>query len=65
LDAKGRLTEATRQALIGKVLERLEKPEKYGRQKVPLRIIIQSQARHLATFVRGDRAVYEGFVVKW
>lgn len=65
LDDKGRLTDPTRQALIAKILERLDKPEKYGRQKLPLRLIIQSQARHLATFVRGDRADYDGFVVKW
>lgn len=65
LDDKGRLTETARQALIGKILERLEKPEKYGRQKVPLRFIIQTQARHMATFVRGDRANYKGFTVKW
>jgi CRISPR-associated protein Cas1 len=65
LDEKGRINEASRQALIGKVLERLEKPEKYSRQKMPLRFIIQSQARHLATFVRGDRANYRGFEVKW
>ena len=65
LDDKGRLTDDTRRALIDKLLERLEKPEKYGEQKVPLRIIIQQQARHLATFLRGDRPHYEGFTVKW
>ncbi|MCB0226158.1 MAG: CRISPR-associated endonuclease Cas1 [Anaerolineae bacterium] len=64
-DEQGRLVEATRQTLIAKIFERLEKPEKYNGQKVPLRLIIQNQARHLATFVRGDRASYEGFKVKW
>lgn len=65
LDEKGQLTDETRQALIGKILERLEKPEKYEGQKVPLRFIIQSQARHMATFVRGDRPNYAGFEVKY
>jgi CRISPR-associated protein Cas1 len=65
LDEKGRLTDETRQMLIGKVLERLEKPDNYGRKKVPLRIIIQSQARRMATFLRGDRGQYQGFAVKW
>lgn len=65
LDDTGRLTDETRQALIGKILERLEKPETYDRKKVPLRIIVQSQARHLATFVRGDRQRYQGFKVKY
>ncbi len=65
LDDKGRLDEGTRQTLITKVLERLEKPEKYGGKKAPLRFIIQNQARHLATFIRGDRPQYQGFEVKW
>ncbi len=65
LDEQGRLTDETRQALIGKILERLDRPEKYGGKKVPLRFIMQSQARHLATFARGDRAQYRGFEVKW
>jgi CRISP-associated protein Cas1 len=65
LDEQGRLTDESRQILIARIFERLEKPESYERQKIPLRIIIQSQARHLATFVRGDRAAYKGFEVKW
>ena len=65
LDDKGRLTETSRQALIGKILERLEKPEKAGQKKLPLRFIIQNQARQMATFVRGDRPRYQGFEVKW
>lgn len=65
LDEKDRLTEETRHALVEKVLERLEKPEKYGRKRLPLRFIIQEQARHIATFVREDRPQYRGFEVKW
>jgi len=65
LDAKGQLTDESRLNLIAKIFERLDKPEKYGSKKQPLRFIIQNQARHLATFVRGDRAVYRGFEVKW
>ncbi len=65
LDEQGRLTDASRQALIGKLFERLDKPEKYGRKNQPMRFIVQNQARHLATFVRGDRANYHGFEVKW
>lgn len=65
LDEKGLLTEETRQLLTSKVFERLETPEKYETKKVPLRIIIQNQARHLATFIRGERERYKGFEVKW
>lgn len=65
LDERGLLTQASRQAVARKVLERLEKEERYERKKVPLRIVIQSQARHLATFLRGDRSRYTPFLARW
>jgi len=65
LDEHGLLTRDSRQAVADKVLERLDKAERYERQKVPLRIVIQSQARHLATFVRGDRSRYVPFLARW
>ena len=64
-DEQGLLKEDTRRMLAENVLERLEKPEKYEGKRHPLRAIIQMQARHLATFVRGDRPVYQPFIVKW
>jgi CRISPR-associated protein Cas1 len=64
-DEQGLLKEDTRHTLAEKVLARLEKPEKYEGKRYPLRVVLQRQARHLATFVRRDRAVYEPFVVKW
>lgn len=65
LDEEDRLPQAVRRAIAENVLERLSKPEHYERKKVALRHIIQSQARHLATFVRGERATYRPFVVRW
>jgi len=65
LDDQGLLTQESRRLVADKVLERLEKPERYQRKKVPLRIVIQSQARHLATFVRGDRSRYTPFLARW
>lgn len=59
------LVDASRRAIAQQVIERLDKPEHYERKKVALRHIIQSQARHVATFVRGDRVRYEPFVVRW
>lgn len=64
-DDKGYLTEDTRKMLAEKVLNRLETPEMYEKKNVPLRIIIQSQARHLATFLRGEREAYRAFVMAW
>jgi len=65
LDEKGLLVKKSRRAIAEKVLARLEAPERYERKRQPLRAIIQSQARHIATFVRGDRAAYEPFVARW
>ncbi len=64
-DEKGLLTEESRRLLVEKIFEKLETPEKYGAKKLPLRIIIQEQARRLATFVRGEREQYHGFEAKW
>lgn len=65
MDEAGRLTEETRRAIAEKVLERLEAAERYEKKRQPLRVILQSQARHIATFVRGDRAAYEPFIARW
>jgi CRISPR-associated protein Cas1 len=65
LDEKGLLVEKGRRAIAEKVLARLEAAERYERKRQPLRIIVQSQARHVATFVRGDRTAYEPFTAKW
>ena len=65
LDGKGLLVQESRRAIAEKVLARLEAAERYERKRQPLRIIIQSQARHIATFVRGDRETYKPFIAKW
>jgi len=65
LDEKGLLVEESRRAIAEKVLARLEAAERYERKRQPLRVIIQSQARHVATFVRSDRPAYKPFVAKW
>jgi CRISPR-associated protein Cas1 len=64
-DEKGLLEKATRRTIADKVLQRLEASERYERKRQPLRTIVQSQARHVATFVRGDRDTYEPFVARW
>jgi CRISP-associated protein Cas1 len=64
-DERGRLTEETRRKLADKVLERLEAPVRYEKRRLPLRAVLQSQARHLATFLRSERDEYEPFVAGW
>jgi CRISPR-associated protein Cas1 len=62
---EGRLTEEARRSVAEKILERLEAAERYEKKRQPLRVVLQSQARHIATFVRGDRAAYEPFIARW
>ncbi|MDX9833465.1 MAG: CRISPR-associated endonuclease Cas1 [Anaerolineae bacterium] len=64
-DERGMLTKETRRRLADEVLARLETPARYEKRRQPLRAIIQGQARHLATFLRGERSVYEPWVAAW
>jgi len=64
-DERGRLEKETRRKIAEKVLHRLESPARYEKRRLPLRAILQSQARHLATFLRGERAKYRPFVASW
>ena len=57
-----RLTEASRKLLASRVLERLEGHEPYEGKKRRLRTIIQSQARHLATYLRREGKPYRLFL---
>jgi CRISP-associated protein Cas1 len=47
------------------IFERLAALELYEGKRQPLRHILQCQARHIATFVQGDRADYTPFMVGW
>lgn len=64
-DERGFLTDKTRRFLANKILARLESKEKYRKKRHTLRAIIQMQARHIATFLRGEHEAYDPFVVKW
>lgn len=65
MDERGRLTDVARRSVAEKVLARFEAAEPYENKRHPLRAIIQMQARHLAAFLRGDRASYAPFVASW
>jgi len=65
-DDEGLLTLEIRRAIAGRVLERLEEStEPYEGKRQKLRFILQSQARHLAAFLRGDRPAYLPFLCSW
>jgi len=64
-EEKGGLALETRRLIAERVLERLESPVHYEGQRMVLRNVLQSQARHLATFLRGEREEYAPFVGEW
>lgn len=61
----GRLTERARRRIAEKVLERLEATDQYEGKRHGLRVILQSQARHAAMFLRQEREEYVPFVGSW
>jgi len=60
----GQLPQETRRNLAGMVLERLDGQETFQGKKYKLKTIIQSQARRVATYLRGE-AKYKPFVSGW
>ena len=64
-DENKMLTKETRHLLAEKINERLDSAASFEGKHHPLRAIIQMQARHLATFLRGERLVYESFQMTW
>ncbi len=65
VDEEGKLPQKVRRTIAEKVLARLDAAERYERKRHSLRTIIQSQARHIATFVRGERTPYKPFIARW
>lgn len=64
-DESGLLIEPVRRRLAEKVHERLESTDLYEGKRQVLRVILQSQIRHAATFLRGERERYTPFVASW
>ncbi|HLI47387.1 MAG TPA: CRISPR-associated endonuclease Cas1 [Chthonomonas sp.] len=59
-----RLSADTRRALAAKIFERLEDTEPFEGKRRKLRHILQIQARHLATFLRGE-GDYKPYIARW
>jgi CRISPR-associated protein Cas1 len=65
MDERGKLVDEARHTLADAILKRLEASEAYEGKRYALRLIIQMQARHLATFLRGERATYTAYLSSW
>ncbi len=64
-DENKMLTKETRRMLADKINERLDTEASFEGKRHPLRAILQMQARHLATFLRGERLAYLPFQMSW
>jgi CRISPR-associated protein Cas1 len=64
-EESGLLTKETRRMLAEKVTERLETAVPFEGKRHPLGAVMQMQARHVATFLRGERLTYEPFQMEW
>ena len=64
-EAEGKLAQSTRRLIAEKVLDRLERPERYEGQRHKLGAILQMQARHLATYLRSEREAYTPYLASW
>jgi len=64
-DEHGRLDEPTRRRLGEHIKNRMDSTDRYEGKRQRLVVILQSQARHIATFVRRDRNSYEPFIASW
>jgi CRISPR-associated protein Cas1 len=64
-DENNMLTKETRRMLADKINERLDTEAAFEGKRHPLRSIIQMQARHLATCLRGERPSYSSFEMTW
>ena len=63
-NAKAKCTEGTK-ARACTAAEIADQKAAYEKKRQALRFILQSQARHLALFLRNDRTAYEPFVAGW
>src|SRR5258708_38633891 len=65
LDETGRLDEPTRKRLAEHIKNRMDSTDRYEGKRQRLAVRLQSQARHIATFVPPEREEYEPFIASW
>jgi CRISPR-associated protein Cas1 len=64
-DDQGRLAEAMRRAFADHILSHLEAGVRHEGDRRPLGQVIQTQARRLAQYLRGERDTYQPFKAEW
>ena len=65
LDKRSNLDHPTRSLIAEKVHSRLDAPERYKGQRLSPRAILQTQARELASYLRGEADAFTAFQTSW
>lgn len=65
LDDHHTLPLEVRRTIAQAVLHRLERPTRFEGRRIPLRTILQTQARRLAAYLRTERDGYQPFLATW
>lgn len=64
-DDAGRISKDTRRSFADHILDRLESNVRHDSKRLPLRFVLQQQARHLASFLRRDCEAFIPFKAGW
>jgi CRISPR-associated protein Cas1 len=64
-EENGLLTSKTCKEIAARVKERLDRSTRHNGKHFTLRHLLQEQARHLAGFLRGERATFEPYIARW
>jgi CRISPR-associated protein Cas1 len=62
---QGRLQDDVRRSFVGKMKLQLEATVRYEGDRVPIKIVIQKQARRLAAHLRGEAEAYRPYRAEW
>jgi CRISPR-associated protein Cas1 len=65
LDKRGNLEKKTRSLIAEKIHARLDAPARYKGKRLSPRAILQTQARELASFLRGDAETFTAYQTSW
>jgi CRISP-associated protein Cas1 len=60
-DTRGHMCADTRKSFAEHILDGLERKVRYEGERQPLRVVMQTHARRLATYLRGEREAYTPF----
>lgn len=62
---QGRLQDSVRRSFIGKMKQQLEATVRYEGDRIPIKVVIQKQARRLAAHLRGETEAYQPYKAEW